>query len=201
MRFGFHHGRGERGQDCGGRHGGPRGGGWGRGGPWAFGVWGMHPGREGGRGRRMFDGSELRLILLKLIEEQPRHGYDLIREIEERSGGAYAPSPGVIYPTLTLLDDMGQVEAKADGTRKAFAITEAGSAELKEKAEEVEALFQRLAALGEHQARTSGGPIRRAMGNLRAVLQERLGGSEVDPETLHQVADILDEAARKIERL
>ena len=199
MRFGFHHhGRRERGMDC---APGGRGRGWGR----MFEHMAEHHARaHGGRGggrRRMFDGSELRLILLKLIEEQPRHGYDLIREIEERSGGAYAPSPGVIYPTLTLLDDMGQVEAKADGTRKAFAITEAGSAELKEKAEEVEALFQRLAELGEHQARTSGGPIRRAMGNLRAVLQERLGGSEVDPETLHQVADILDEAARKIERL
>ncbi|WP_447514071.1 PadR family transcriptional regulator, partial [Clostridioides difficile] len=58
----------------------------------------------------MFDGTELRLILLKLIEEQPRHGYDLIREIEERSGGAYAPSPGVVYPTLTMLDDMGLIE-------------------------------------------------------------------------------------------
>ena len=202
MRFGFHHGRRERGHECGGRHGGPRGGGWGRGGPWAFGVWGMHDGgRGGGRGRRMFDGGELRLVLLKLIEEQPRHGYDLIREIEERSGGAYAPSPGVIYPTLTMLDDMGLVESKAEGARKAFAITEAGSAELKEKADEVAALFQRLAELGEHLARTSGGPIRRAMGNLRAVLQERLGGSEVDPETLHEVAAILDEAARKIERL
>ncbi|TGX52106.1 PadR family transcriptional regulator [Sphingomonas gei] len=204
MRFGFHHGRGERGHECGGRHGGPRGGGFGRGG-WAMGVWGMHEGREGGRGggrgRRMFDGSELRLILLKLIEEQPRHGYDLIREIEERSGGAYAPSPGVIYPTLTMLDDMALVEARADGTRKAFAITEAGVVELKEKADEVEALFQRLAELGEERARTSGGPIRRAMGNLRAVLQDRLGGSEVDPETLHAVAEILDEAARKIERL
>jgi len=201
MRFGFHHGR-ERGHDCGRRHGGPRGG-WGRGGLWAMGGWGgMHEGgRGGGRGRRMFDGSELRLVLLKLIEEQPRHGYDLIREIEERSGGAYAPSPGVIYPTLTMLDDMALVESKAEGARKAFAITEAGSAELAEKAEEVAALFERLAALGEHQARTSGGPIRRAMGNLRAVLQERLGGSEVDADTLHAVADILDDAARKIERL
>ncbi|NWM55099.1 PadR family transcriptional regulator, partial [Escherichia coli] len=59
---------------------------------------GFGHGERGGR-RRMFDGTELRLILLKLIEEQPRHGYDLIREIEERSGGAYAPSPGVVYPT------------------------------------------------------------------------------------------------------
>ncbi|RYD49838.1 MAG: PadR family transcriptional regulator, partial [Sphingomonadales bacterium] len=80
MRFGFHHHHGrERGHHC-----GPRG--FGRGG---FGG-GGHPGREGGRGRRMFDGGELRLILLKLIEEQPRHVYDLIREIEARSGGAYA---------------------------------------------------------------------------------------------------------------
>jgi DNA-binding PadR family transcriptional regulator len=149
----------------------------------------------------MFDGGELRLVLLKLIEEQPRHGYDLIREIEERSGGAYAPSPGVIYPTLTMLDDMGLVEARAEGTRKAFAITEAGTAELQEKAAEVAALFERLAALGAQRARTSGGPIRRAMGNLRAVLQERLGGSEVDSDTLHEVAAILDEAVRKIERL
>ncbi|MBO9624699.1 MAG: PadR family transcriptional regulator [Sphingomonas sp.] len=196
MRFHHHGPHGGHGRhEC-----GPRG--WGRGGPWAM-AWAMHEGGRGeGRGRRrMFDGSELRLILLKLIEESPRHGYDLIREIEARSGGAYAPSPGVVYPTLTLLDDMGLVEAKAEGTRKAFAITEAGTAELQEKAEEVEALFARLAALGEHQARTSGGPIRRAMGNLRAVLQERLGGSEVDSETLHAVADILDEAARKIERL
>jgi len=196
MRFHFHgrHGR----HECG------PGRGWGRGGPWGMGGgWGGHegPGGRGGRGRRMFDGSELRLVLLKLIEEQPRHGYDLIREIEERSGGAYAPSPGVIYPTLTMLDDMGLVEARAEGARKAFAITEAGSAELQEKAEEVAALFERLAALGAHQARTSGGPIRRAMGNLRAVLQERLAGSEVDSGTLHQIADILDEAARKIERL
>src|SRR4051812_5004142 len=192
MRFGFHHGRHERGHECGGR------GGWGRRqwGPVTV-EWEVHGGgRGGGRGRRMFDGSELRLILLKLIEEQPRHGYDLIREIEARSGGAYAPSPGVIYPTLTLLDDMALVESRAEGARKAFAITEAGSAELREKQEEVDALFARLAALGEQQARTSGGPIRRAMGNLRAVLQERLSGSEVDPETLHEIAAILDEAAR-----
>jgi DNA-binding PadR family transcriptional regulator len=158
-------------------------------------------GRGGGGRRRMFDGGELRLILLKLIEEQPRHGYDLIREIEERSGGAYAPSPGVIYPTLTMLDDMGLVESRAEGARKAFAITEAGVAELRDKQAQVEALFARLAEMGEQHARTSGGPIRRAMGNLRAVLQDRLGGSEVEPETLHQIAAILDEAARKIERL
>ncbi len=78
-------------------------------------------GERGGRSRRMFDGSELRLVLLKLIEEQPRHGYDLIRDIEERTGGAYAPSPGVIYPTLTMLDDMGMIEEqKSEGAKKLY---------------------------------------------------------------------------------
>ncbi len=197
MRFHHHerHGR----HECGGQGGGRRGG-WGRGGPWAM-AWAMHEGRGGGRGRRMFDGGELRLILLKLIEETPRHGYDLIREIEARSGGAYAPSPGVVYPTLTLLDDMGLIEGSAEGTRKAYTITDAGRAELADKAAEIEALFARLAELGRMQERHSGGPVRRAMGNLRAVLQDRLGHSDVDPETLHAVAAILDEAAQKIERL
>jgi DNA-binding PadR family transcriptional regulator len=150
----------------------------------------------------MFDGGELRLVLLKLIEEQPRHGYDLIREIEERSGGAYAPSPGVIYPTLTMLGDMELIEEqKTEGAKKQFGITTAGQAHLTEREAEVEALFARLAEMGDRQARTSGGPIRRAMHNLRSVLQERLSSSEVNSDTLHEVAAILDEAAQKIERL
>jgi DNA-binding PadR family transcriptional regulator len=170
-----------------------RGGGFGR---------GMGRGGEGGRRGRVFDSGELRLVLLKLIEEAPRHGYDLIREIEERTGGAYAPSPGVIYPTLTLLGDMRLIEeAKSEGAKKQFAITEAGSAELAAKADEVTALLNRLSAMGEQRAKTDGAPIRRAMGNLRAVLQNRLVGDDVTAETLHDVAAILDEAAQKIERL
>ncbi len=112
------------------------------------GFGGRHGRSEGGGRRRMFDGGELRLVLLKLIGEQPRHGYDLIREIEDRSGGAYAPSPGLVYPTLTLLTDIGLTqEAKSDGTRKLFAITDAGTAHLLEKSAEVEAAMAKLAAL------------------------------------------------------
>jgi DNA-binding PadR family transcriptional regulator len=169
---------------------------------------GMDPrgfGRGGGEGsgrRRMFDGTELRLILLKLIAEQPRHGYDLIREIEARSGGAYAPSPGVVYPTLTLLDDMELIAVQeSEGAKKQFAITPAGEAHLAERVEEAEALFARLADLGDAQARHSGGPVRRAMHNLKNVLMERVAGGDGDADMLHQVAEILDEAARKIERL
>ena len=163
--------------------------------------WGHH---ERGRGRRrMFDGGELRLVLLALLEEQPRHGYDLIREIEERTGGSYAPSPGVVYPTLTMLDEMGHIdEVKEEGARKRFAITDAGKAFLAEKREEVDALLERLAAIGEHEGRSGGGaPIKRAMMGLGMALRDTLGAARGRPDLVHDVAAIIDEAARKIERL
>jgi DNA-binding PadR family transcriptional regulator len=109
----------------------------------------------GGGRRRVFDGGELKLVLLSLIDAQPRHGYDLIRAIEELSGGAYAPSPGVVYPTLTLLDDMGLIEElKAEGARKQFTATEEGRALIAEKAAEIAALKERLAALGAFREKT-----------------------------------------------
>ncbi len=157
---------------------------------------------EGGGRRRMFDGGELRLVLLKLIEETPRHGYDLIREIEDRTGGAYAPSPGVIYPTLTLLADMSLIEeAKSEGAKKLFAVTHAGTVHLTEKSLEVEAAMAKLTQMGAQSERTDGAPIRRAMGNLREVLQNRLSRDDVTVETLHEVTALLDEAAQRIERL
>ncbi|HTB37444.1 MAG TPA: PadR family transcriptional regulator [Reyranella sp.] len=157
--------------------------------------------RGGGRRRRVFDSGELRLVLLKLIADQPRHGYDLIRAIEELTGGSYVPSPGVVYPTLTLLQDMGQIEeAPSGGARKQFVVTEEGTAHLAEKKLEVEALFERLSQLATAHKRTDGGPIRRAMENLRAALMYRLD-RDVEAETLHAAAAILDEAAQKIERL
>jgi len=154
------------------------------------------------RGRRMFDGGELRLVLLKLIEPAPRHGYDLIRAVEELTGGAYAPSPGVVYPTLTLLAEMDLIaEQQSDGARKLFAITPAGEAHLAERADEVAALMARLEGLGEMRARSSRGPVRRAMGNLKSALQNRLRGESENSELPHEIAAILDEAVRKIEHL
>ena len=150
----------------------------------------------------MFDGGELRLVLLKLIEESPRHGYDLIRAIEDRTGGAYAPSPGVVYPTVTMLAEMDLItEQDSDGAKKVYAITEAGTAHLAEHAEEVAGLFERLDAVASMRARTDAGPVMRAMGNLKTVLRLRLGTESVADETLHEVAEILDDAARRIERL
>ena len=176
-------------------------GGWGRG--WGEGWGGDWGGGGGGRGRRrVFDSGELRLVLLKLIADQPRHGYDLIRAIEEMTHGAYAPSPGVVYPTLTMLQDMGLIEeAKGEGARKAFQITAEGKDHLAEKEEEVEALLERLKDLGSDQRKAGGAPIKRAIGNLLSALWHRATREDADEGTLHKIAAILDEAAQKIERL
>lgn len=202
MRFGFHH-----------HHRGGRGGGdprWQamRGGFGGGGFAGRGFGRgfmdeeDGGRRRRLFDGGELRLVLLRLIADQPRHGYDLIRAIEERTGGAYAPSPGVVYPTLTLLADMGQIEEMAsEGTRKLFAATAEGLRLLEEKAEEVAALLARLEAMGAMRGRSEHLAVRRAVMNLRTVLMHKLRGGDADAEAVHAIVALIDETAQKIERM
>ncbi|BDA85604.1 hypothetical protein Sa4125_31460 [Aureimonas sp. SA4125] len=141
-------------------------------------------------------------MLLKLIEEQPRHGYDLIREIEARSGKAYAPSPGVVYPTLTLLGDMGLVEEqKSDGARKLLAITGEGRQHLADNRDAVDVAMARLAALAQFSERTDSAPIRRAMQNLKMALQQRLATASADKEIAFDIAAMIDEVARKIERL
>jgi len=172
---------------------GPRGGpGGSRGGP-------------GRRRRRLLDSGELRLVLLRLIADEPRHGYDLIRAVEALTHGDYAPSPGMIYPTLSLLEDSGLIAPQdSEGSRKVFAITEDGQAELDEQSEQVETIFERLSEVGderrERQQQTSGS-VGRAIGNLMAALGNRMGLGENDTETRHRIAAILDEAAQKIERL
>ncbi|HUP67856.1 MAG TPA: PadR family transcriptional regulator [Sphingomicrobium sp.] len=159
-------------------------------------------GRHGRRSRRMFEGGELRLVLLKLIADEPRHGYDLIRAIEELTGGEYAPSPGIIYPTLTLLQDMGHIEeAPGEGSRKPFQATEEGRAHLEERKEEVEALLDRLSDLKPREADNAGPAIGRAVKNLMTALSHRVGRDGLDDQLLHEIAAILDEAAQRIERV
>lgn len=203
MRFGF--GPKGFGLDCGpgmfgAGFGGPRGG---RGGfdDWAEmgGNWG---GGRGRRRRRQLDAAELRLVLLHLIAAEPRHGYDLIRAIEELSGGAYAPSPGTVYPTLTMLQDMGHiVEVPGEGARKVYEATDEGRAWLAERAEEALALIARLGDLGAGSRRAGGAPIGRAVSNLLAAMWHRVTRDDMDEATLHEVAAILDDAAQRIERL
>jgi DNA-binding PadR family transcriptional regulator len=159
-------------------------------------------GRGGGRGRRrMFEQGELRLVLLKLIADEPRHGYDLIRAIEDLTGGEYAPSPGVVYPTLTLLQDMGLIEeAPGEGPRKPFQVTDEGRAHLEERTEEVEGLLERLTDLKPRDGSMAGPAIGRAIKNLMTALSHRVGRDGLDEDLLHDIAAILDEAAQRIER-
>lgn len=187
--------------------GGAGGRGWsGSWGPFDFDFGDGPPGRGRGRRRgrqRMFGSGELRLVLLKLIADEPRHGYDLIRAVEELTYGDYAPSPGIVYPTLTLLQDMGLIEeAQAEGPRKPFQVTDEGRKHLEEKADEVDALFERLEEEFAPRERGGGGPpIGRAVGNLMNALSHRIGRDGIDEELLHEIATILDEAAQRIERV
>lgn len=159
-------------------------------------------GWRGRRSRRMFESGELRLVLLKLIADEPRHGYDLIRAIEDLTGGEYAPSPGVVYPTLTLLQDMGLIEeAAGEGPRKPFQVTDEGRSHLAEREEEVEALFERLRDLAPREGSAAGPAIGRAVKNLMTALRHRIGRDGLDDDLLHEIAAILDEAAQRIERV
>lgn len=166
-----------------------------------FGEDGGRGGRGGGR-RRQFDNETLRLILLKLIADEPRHGYELIRAIEALSGEAYAPSPGVVYPTLTLLSEMDLIaEQPGEGSRKRFAITDAGRALIDDRREALDMALERLAHLAHKARRTDGGPVRRAMHNLRFAVQQRMEKEGADEQTMFDIAALIDEAASKIERL
>jgi len=188
-----HHGRGWPHE----MHRGARG--WG-----PFGVeWEIGRGGGRGRGRKgLFGREELRLLLLRLIADQPRHGYDLIKAIEEQSGGHYAPSPGVIYPALAMLADEGLItEQKSDDQRRKFAISPAGEEVLAEEAEQVGNVMERLAALAERAERGRAPSIQRASANLFTAVGQRLVQGSEDDDLAHRIAAVLDEAAQKIERL
>ena len=110
-----------------------------------------HEGGEGPRGGRgggrVFGHGGLRFVLLQLIADKPSHGYELIKAIEERLGGAYSPSPGMVYPALTYLEEVGFVASQAEGNRKRYALTDAGRAHLDAQRERVDTLFARLTHL------------------------------------------------------
>jgi DNA-binding PadR family transcriptional regulator len=162
---------------------------------------GEERGRRGRRGR-MFAQGELRLALLALIAESPRHGYELIKEIEEMTGGAYAPSPGAVYPTLQLLEDEGAIEeAEAEGAKKPFAATQAGRDELETRQDEVETLMRRLGRHGERTTTVRSHDLFRAMGNLGSVLKNRARAGKLDEHTINEIVDMIDEMAKRIERL
>lgn len=162
------------------------------------GRWG-HRGRGGGR--RFFEQGDLRVVILALIAEKPRHGYELIKDIEERFGGAYAPSPGVVYPLLTMLEELGQVSLEsAEGGKKLYAITEEGSAALAERKADAEGLFARMNAVRERFGAARSPQIQRATENLRLALRLRLERGNITEDAAQQIAAAIDACAQAIER-
>lgn len=163
---------------------------------------GLHERMHGRRGGRMFDQGDLRLVLLQLIAEKPSHGYELIKAIEEKFGGMYSPSPGVIYPTLTLLEEMGFASSEAaGGNRKLFSITDEGRAHLESNRATVDNLMSRLEAASEAYG---GGPapeIFRAMRNLKFALQVRLAKGSLTAEQVRAITESIDRAASEVERI
>jgi DNA-binding PadR family transcriptional regulator len=168
-----------------------------------------HGGSEGHRGRgfggrhgRPFDYGELRLLVLSMIGDEPRHGYELMKAIEERMGGAYSPSPGAIYPTLAWLEDMGyaSVEAELNG-RKRYRVTGEGRAFLAANRAPIEAMLLRIGGHG-GGGRYDGvpSPIVRGMENLKLALRLRLKDAPLDDAAVEFIAEALDEAAKAVER-
>jgi DNA-binding PadR family transcriptional regulator len=152
--------------------------------------------RRGGRLARLFEHGDLKLLILHLIAEKPRHGYELIKAVEDLAGGAYAPSPGIIYPTLTLLEDLGHITATTEGARKSYTLTPSGQAARTENQGAISTILTRISAA---QSRDPAPPILRAMENLKMALRLKLGHAEQPPETTQKIAAALDLAARQIE--
>ncbi len=165
----------------------------GRGGPFGHGG--------GGRGgHRVFDHGELRLVVLALIAESPRHGYEIIKAIEERLAGSYSPSPGVIYPTLTLLQELGHATVEEHDGKKLYTVTDEGRKHLADNQAAVDAALARMIAVRE---RFGGGPapqIIRGMENLKMALRLRMGRGPLTAEQVASMAAALDAAALAIER-
>ncbi|MDB5418712.1 MAG: PadR family transcriptional regulator [Phenylobacterium sp.] len=155
------------------------------------------------RGRRLgrlLEHGDLRFVVLALLGEQPRHGYELIKELEERTGGAYRPSAGVIYPTLAMLEDEGLIRpAGGEVGRKLFEPTEDGKKVVEESRAHVDAVFARMAEVAE-SSESSRPRIARAMANLGMALQNRLSRRPITAAEIDRIVSILDDTASAIEK-
>ena len=180
-----------------------------RGRSWGFEdvIGGFWWGGPGGRGRRrgpgrMFEQGDLKYVILRLLAEKPRHGYEIIKELEERFSGAYSPSPGTVYPTLTMLEDLGYAVATVEeGGKKIYAITDAGRAYLAEHSETVDGIFERMASFVEGFLDE---PMMEVNGAFRRLGRSTYGSASRhvrDVERLRKIREILDRAAREVDEL
>jgi DNA-binding PadR family transcriptional regulator len=178
-----------------------------------FGFGGRHGGGmnpDDMRAGRMLAQGDLRLIALSFIAEAPRHGYEIIKLLEEKTADWYSPSPGIVYPTLTYLEEAGYVTAATEGAKKLYTITLEGRAYLDANRDVVDAVLDRLAALGERinrwrrdargeerERRTLPPLVEAAFTHLRETVGKRL---ENDAEAEARLVEILARAASELQR-
>ncbi len=152
-----------------------------------------------GRSRRFGRRGDLKYVILRLLADKPMHGYEVIRMLEEESGGVYAPSPGSVYPTLQMLEDQGcVVSERADGKR-VYRITDDGRAVLKKHGDRAEDFIDQLADLGERFSGAGMGALTRSFVRLAQVSFERATRKTADPDALSRLKEILDQATREME--
>jgi DNA-binding PadR family transcriptional regulator len=169
----------------GGRHHGPHG--------------GHDESRTGRRGGRLFDHGELRFVLLALVAEKPRHGYEIIKAIEERTGGIYSPSPGVVYPTLTLLEELGYAAVTEEGGKKLYTLTDSGLQFLKANQRTADLAIARMSEAVAARGEGPAPQIVRAMEDLRTALRLRLARGPLTEVQVQTIAAALDTAAKEVE--
>lgn len=165
-------------------------------------FWGPRGRHHRRRMGRMFQQGDLKYVILRLLEEKPRHGYEIIKELEDRFGGAYSPSPGTVYPTLTMLEDLGYAKAMQDeGGRKVYQITPEGSAYLKEHSATVDSIFERIARFMEGFLDT---PMMEVNSAFRRVARAAYGHASKnvnDRDKLQRIKEVLERAASELEQL
>ncbi|WP_197042171.1 PadR family transcriptional regulator [Sandarakinorhabdus oryzae] len=152
--------------------------------------------------RRRFGAEALKAVLLHLLKDEPRHGYDLIKAIEDMSGGLYSPSPGMIYPMLAMLADEGLIsEVAGEEGRRRYSITDAGRAALEEAEAQLKDALERLGEMARCNTDREREPLREAMHDLREAARDAVRDAESRAERAEAIAAILREAAEKIGKL
>ena len=168
-------------------------------------FWGGGPrGRRGRgfRGGRLFEQGDLKYVILQLLDEKPRHGYEIIKELEERFGGAYLPSPGTVYPTLTMLEDLGYARAtQEEGGKKIYEITPEGKTYLEQNKSTVEDIFDRIAEFGSNFFSGPMMEVNHAFKDVGRATYSTAPRHVRDAERLRRIKEILERAAREIEEV
>jgi DNA-binding PadR family transcriptional regulator len=153
------------------------------------------------RPRRLFERGDLKYVILDLLRSREAHGYEIIRDLEEQFGGFYAPSPGAVYPTLDLLQDMGCVASTRQDGKRTFSLTEQGAQFLDEQRPRLEAIHERMREWCGPEARAELEAMKREIGRLTHLFEHRSGRQWSDPEALHRMRDIVSDARHEIEAL